>query len=449
MIGFARTLKRIMTRAALESGRITKSRQDGNREFISCLACVNALGKKIPPVLIYPGTSGDLWNTWVQDVTPEDEVFFTTSSNGWSSNAIGFQWLKQVFERYTQPARQTTKRLLLLDGHSSHVNMAFVDWADRHGIILLILPPHSTHRLQPLDVGLFQPLSTEYSAELDKLMNNSYGAISMSKALFYPMFKKAWDASFTKENIVHAFEKPGIWPIDAEQVLKVIRRPPKQPSLVPDYLKTPTNSRSIRQFQASYISSPTSEKRALLFHAHEKIAAELDIRNHQVLQLQESLEAQKKKNKKSKRLNLCGEEAGGPECWSPAKVVRARQFQEELEAKEKEEMQQKEERRVVRAKNKELREEKEAATQLRREQKAQDLRVRKAPKEEAKAVAKAPKDSLVVVLKIPKVPKGIAPLQKELEKPSKIDVLCDKRSAVVQRGDSTKRQIVLPQRFRD
>jgi hypothetical protein len=75
MIGFVRTLKRIMARNALESGRVTKARQDGNREFISCLACVNALGKKIPLVLIYPGTSGDLWSSWVQDVTPEDDVF--------------------------------------------------------------------------------------------------------------------------------------------------------------------------------------------------------------------------------------------------------------------------------------------------------------------------------------------------------------------------------------
>jgi len=81
------TLKRIMTRIALESGRVQKNRQDGNREFISCLACIDALGEKIPPVLVYPGTSGDFWSSWAQDVTPEDDAFFTTSTNGWSSNA--------------------------------------------------------------------------------------------------------------------------------------------------------------------------------------------------------------------------------------------------------------------------------------------------------------------------------------------------------------------------
>jgi prepilin-type processing-associated H-X9-DG protein len=53
-------------------------------------------------------------------------------------------WLQKVFERYTKLARATQKRLLIVDGHSSHVNIAFVDWADQHGIILLILPPYIT-----------------------------------------------------------------------------------------------------------------------------------------------------------------------------------------------------------------------------------------------------------------------------------------------------------------
>ena len=42
-----------------------------------------------------------------------------------------------------------------------------------------------------------------------------------------------------------------------------------------------------------------------------------------------ALDLQKKKNKRSKRLNLVGEESTGAECWSPAKVAAARIFQDE------------------------------------------------------------------------------------------------------------------------
>ena len=151
--------------------------------------------------------------------------------------------------------------MLILDGHSSHVNMKFVKWADSHGIILLILPPHTTHRLQPLDVGLFQPLFIAYSKELDNLMNDSGAHVSMSKILFYPIFRVAWNASFTKENILHAWEKAGIWPLEPDLILSQITRPSSPPpQYVPDYLKTPQSSKTIGQFQKSYLRFPTNAK---------------------------------------------------------------------------------------------------------------------------------------------------------------------------------------------
>ena len=130
LMGLGRIVKRIMTKDALKSGRVTKSKQDGSREFLSCLACISAIGKWIPPLLVYKGDSGDLISTWVDEVTTDSQAHFTVSSNGWSNNKIGLMWLQKVFKRYTKPARATQKRLLIVDGHSSHVNMAFVDWAD-------------------------------------------------------------------------------------------------------------------------------------------------------------------------------------------------------------------------------------------------------------------------------------------------------------------------------
>ena len=191
MIGFARILKHIIAISAFKSGRVTKARQDGSREFISLLACVLATGKWIKPLLVYPGVSQDLRTGWVQDIIEDSIAHFITSESGWTSNDIGQVWLQQVFERYTKPKRATIKRLLIVDGYSSYINMAFMDWADSHGIILLILPPYTTYRLQPLDVGLFQPLSTVYSKGLEKVISSGGGQVLMSKALFYSIFQLA------------------------------------------------------------------------------------------------------------------------------------------------------------------------------------------------------------------------------------------------------------------
>jgi hypothetical protein len=76
------------------------------------------------------------------------------------------------------------------------VNIEFIKWADQNRIMLHVMPPHSTHRLQPLDVGVFGPLSIAYSNELNILIHNSMGVVSMSERLFYPLFRAAYEEIF-------------------------------------------------------------------------------------------------------------------------------------------------------------------------------------------------------------------------------------------------------------
>jgi len=191
LLGLARALKRIMTRHALKQGKIMGAAQDGCREFLSLLACICADGSKLPPALIYQGEHADLLDTWVADFNEGDEAFFAATSNGWSCDSLGLQWLQKVFHPYTKEKAGNRRRLLIVDGHSSYVNLQFIEWADQHRILLMILPPHSTHRLQPLDVGLFQPLATAYSNQISNLMSMGQGYVSMNKALFWPMFKES------------------------------------------------------------------------------------------------------------------------------------------------------------------------------------------------------------------------------------------------------------------
>ena len=92
IIGYTNATKRIMSREALRSGRVKNARQDGNREFISLLACICADGTTLPAGLIYQGASYDLQDTWLDDFNSNDEVaYFAASANGWSCNSLGYQ----------------------------------------------------------------------------------------------------------------------------------------------------------------------------------------------------------------------------------------------------------------------------------------------------------------------------------------------------------------------
>jgi hypothetical protein len=197
IIGLMNRTYRIMTREALKSGRITCAMTDGNREFVTLIACICADGTYIPVALIYKGESHDLQDSWVDQIEDSDEAYFAASANGWTCDSLGLQWLQKVFNPATKAKAGRGWRLLIVDGHSSHVNMSFINWAYQNRIIVHILLAHTTHRLQPLDVGLFNLLSTAYSNQLGKLIHQSLGMVSMTKRFFYPLFRKAFRTAFT------------------------------------------------------------------------------------------------------------------------------------------------------------------------------------------------------------------------------------------------------------
>ena len=77
-----------------------------------------------------------------------------------------------------------SKRILIVDSHSSHLNIRFIDHCDRHNILLAILPPHSTHQLQPLDISIFSPLTTAYSNQIDNLIQSNQDFSRVTKRNF-------------------------------------------------------------------------------------------------------------------------------------------------------------------------------------------------------------------------------------------------------------------------
>ena len=48
------------------------------------------------------------------------------------------------------------------------MNMEVIDLARANEVVLLCLPPHCSHKMQPLDVSFMKPLSIYYNQELEK-----------------------------------------------------------------------------------------------------------------------------------------------------------------------------------------------------------------------------------------------------------------------------------------
>ena len=198
-------------------------KQDGKREFITALEAVSADGFVFPSFLIAKGSKHRF--DWYKNVHEEDkDARFAVSKKGWTDNIMAMHWLTEVYdpisrERCPMPG----KRLLILDGHVSHINYTFLSWCETHGIIVFCFPPHSTHLLQPLDVGLFGPLQKHYrKAVEDFFLTTSHG---INRAIFFPTYKQARAKAYTVENIKAAFRVTGTIPLNPRVVLSQLAKP--------------------------------------------------------------------------------------------------------------------------------------------------------------------------------------------------------------------------------
>ncbi|KAL2014982.1 hypothetical protein VTK56DRAFT_6632 [Thermocarpiscus australiensis] len=175
---------------------------------------VNALGWAIPPFIVL-AAQYHLANWYIECNLPADWRIATTE-NGWTTNAVGLDWIKH-FDFHTAPRTKGKNRLLILDGHESHHSTEFELYCQKHNIITLCIPPHSSYLLQPLDVSCFGPLKQLYGRQIEDLMRAYINYVSKLEFLY--SFREAFFTSIIEKNIQSSFAGAGLVLYNLERVL--------------------------------------------------------------------------------------------------------------------------------------------------------------------------------------------------------------------------------------
>ncbi|XP_030757332.1 uncharacterized protein LOC115883165 [Sitophilus oryzae] len=129
-------------------------------ETITAEICFSAAGAYMPPMLIFPRKRKQ--QSFELGLPPGSVV--EVSDSGWITSELFLNWFK-LFVTFSKATKENPV-LLLLDGHATHTkNIDLILHARENGVILLCFPPHTSHRLQPLDVSFMKPLSTFYEHE--------------------------------------------------------------------------------------------------------------------------------------------------------------------------------------------------------------------------------------------------------------------------------------------
>jgi len=148
------------------------------------------------------------------------EWHFSCNTKGWTSNIHREQWLVQCFEPATRAKANRQFRLLICDDHDSHISAQFVRFCIDHNIILFLLPPHSSHILQPLNVGVFSPLKNAMSSQLSRLYATEI--TRLQKIEWLEHYVRARSAAITTHNILGGWRGSGLFPTNPHRVLRLI-----------------------------------------------------------------------------------------------------------------------------------------------------------------------------------------------------------------------------------
>ena len=326
-----------MVTAADKSGR-PKQVKPTNTEWVTLIQGACADGSLIPPLLLLKGKEFN--QNWFLQGLPSTWVI-VVSENGWTTNQIGLQWI-QHFEIHTRSNTIGSKRLLILDNHESHMSLEFRSFCEENNIVLLWMPPRSSHLLQLLDVGYFSPLKTAFSKQNQSLIGNRI--FHVKKEDFLATFQTAFLATLIRTNIQAGFRGSGILPFNPEAVLSeldpILRSPSPLLSQGSWNAKTPSNTLEVdkqatlikKRLERHQSSSPTPIFEALgqLSKGAQIMAASAAIMQSQVSALQQANKAMHIR-RKGKRKVLKSDKA-----LSVAEVVAIVE-QEQIEAERREE----------------------------------------------------------------------------------------------------------------
>jgi len=189
-----------------------------NKELVTSTECISASGYHLPAMITFKGAY-HLRKYFENDM--DGDTFWTRSDTGFVNDKLTMKWIEH-FEKFTANRTKGRYRMLIFDGYGSHITQNFIDFCWKHRIRPFQLPPHSTHLLQPCDVGAFQSFKHNFKEEVRR--DVFLGAKEISKTDFFSFFQRFSDKTFTIKLCKSAFKKAGLIPLNPKVVFDKMDR---------------------------------------------------------------------------------------------------------------------------------------------------------------------------------------------------------------------------------
>lgn len=177
-------------------------------KLMTIVTCMNATGVYVPPLIVFPRKH---MKEELMNGAPAGAVSACHIS-GWIQTDIFTQWFEH-FLKCTKPSAEDPI-VLVLEGHYSHSrNHDFIVMARENFVRVVYLPPYSSHKMQPLEVGFMNPLKTYYSEEIENWLRADPGSVVNHDSMV-SIFGKAYIRAAVMSASVNGFKKTGLVPFN-------------------------------------------------------------------------------------------------------------------------------------------------------------------------------------------------------------------------------------------
>ena len=196
----------VASKGTQQVGAITSAERGS---LVTVAVAVSASGTLVPPMFVLPRAK-------LRDCFIANGLYGcvgSANSSGWMK-ANDFLVFMQHFAAVTKCSKEH-RVLILLDNHESHLSIALIDYCRDIGIVLLTLPPHCLHKLQPLDRTVFGPFKKYVNTASDDWIKSNHEK-TMCICDIPGIVKKALPLAATPTNVQKEFQVCGICPFDRE-----------------------------------------------------------------------------------------------------------------------------------------------------------------------------------------------------------------------------------------
>ncbi|CAH1970304.1 unnamed protein product [Acanthoscelides obtectus] len=197
--------KVIADRGSKQIGQVTSAERG---TLVTTLFFINAAGGFLPPVFVFPRVN---YKDIVLNNGPPGALGLAQVS-GWMTEDCFVKALEH-FVIHVRPSKENPA-LILMDNHTSHVNLRVVEFARQNSIIIVTFPPHCSHKLQPLDITVYGPFKTRYRTAMNEWMLTNPGK-TVTIYQIGQFVKEAYLSAFSPQNITQGFLKTGIYPLNS------------------------------------------------------------------------------------------------------------------------------------------------------------------------------------------------------------------------------------------